>query len=286
MNILISMRPRQWIKNLVVFAALIFSRNLFMAEPFIKTFLGFILLCLLSGTVYLFNDIADREKDLAHPLKSKRPIASGRLSIKSTAISGGLISIIALFLGFLLEPKFFLIALVYFGLMIGYSFWLKRLVIIDVLVIAFGFLLRAVAGAVIIRVEISVWLFICAFLLALFLVLGKRRHELVLIGVEGREVLSHYSQGILDQLISVTTAAVLVAYILYTVAEATIAKFQTKWLVLTVPFVLYGIFRYLWLVYQQRLGGAPEKTLLADKPLLVDIVLWIISVVVIICGKY
>ncbi len=282
MNILISMRPKQWIKNLVIFAALIFSENLFALEPFIRTFLGFLILCFLSGAIYLFNDIADREKDKTHASKSNRPIASGKLSVKNAAISGGVICIITLLLSGLLEPMFLLLALVYAGLMLGYSFWLKKLVIIDVLVIAMGFLLRAVAGAVLIKVEISVWLFICAFLLALFLALGKRKHELVLIGVQGREVLSHYSTEILDQLISVTTAAVLVAYILYTVSAETVAKFQTKWLVLTVPFVLYGIFRYLWLVYQKKLGGAPEKTLLVDKPLLADVILWIISVIVII----
>ncbi len=282
MNILLLMRPKQWIKNLVIFAALIFSKNLFALEPFIKTLLGFLLICLLSGAIYLFNDIADREKDKTHPLKSKRPIADDRISVKNATIGGSLICVITLALSYLLNPEFFLVAIAYAGLMIGYSFWLKKLVIIDVLVIAMGFLLRAVAGAVLIKVEISVWLFICAFLLALFLALGKRRHELVLIGAQGREVLSHYSSEILDQLISVTTAAVLVAYILYTVSAETVVKFQTKWLVLTIPFVLYGIFRYLWLVYQKKLGETPEKTLLVDKSLLADVILWIISVIAII----
>ncbi len=281
MNILISMRPKQWIKNFVIFAALIFSKNLFALEPFIKTFLGFILLCLLSGAIYIFNDIADRDKDRNHSLKSNRPIASGRLSVKNAIISGSLICLITFLISGLLEPKFLLLTLIYAGVMLGYSFWLKNIVIIDVLIIAMGFLLRAVAGAVLIKVEISVWLFICAFLLALFIALGKRKHEIVLIGTESRKVLSHYSAEILDQLISVTTAAVLVAYILYTVSAKTIAKFQTKWLVLTVPFVLYGIFRYLWLVYQKKLGGTPERTLLVDKPLLIDIIIWIILVIVI-----
>ncbi|MCK4353504.1 decaprenyl-phosphate phosphoribosyltransferase [candidate division WOR-3 bacterium] len=281
-DILISMRPRQWIKNLLLFAGLIFSKNLFNINLFGKTAIAFIIWCLLSGIVYIVNDIIDREEDKLHPSKSKRPIAKGDLSVKNAVASAILIGIITLSVSFWFDPKFSLVAIGYLILILIYSFVLRNIVILDVMVIAFGFLLRVIAGAIVIKVEISVWLFICTFLLALFLTLSKRRHELVLIGTQVRGTLSHYSPALLDQLISVVTASTLLSYILYTVSPETIAKFHTKWLILTIPFVLYGIFRYLWLVYQKKLGGTPERTLLLDKSLLINIILWIISAIVII----
>lgn len=279
------MRPKQWIKNLLLFAGLIFSKNFFQPQLLTKTIFGFIIFCLLSGVVYIINDLVDIKEDKLHPVKAKRPIASGKISPQNAYLAAIIIGIVGIVASFLIEPLFFLVTVAYLILALLYSIVLKKIVILDVIVIAVGFLLRALAGTVVIGVEISVWLFICVFLLALFIGFSKRRHEIVLLesaGERHRKTLAHYSPGVLDQLISVVTASTLVSYILYTVSAETVMKFGTEWLVLTTPFVLYGIFRYLWLVYQKKLGGAPEQSLLLDKPLLIDVILWIISVIIII----
>lgn len=276
-----TMRPRQWTKNLLVFAALIFSRNLFNFSLTKDVTLAFIIFCLLSGSVYILNDLIDLKADRAHPKKSKRPLASGRLRPATAAVAGIVIVIISLSAAFWLNTLFALTALGYFILQIGYSLVLKHVVIIDVLAVAIGFVLRAIAGAEVISVPISSWLLICTILLALFLSLGKRRHEILLLednAVHHRKILYEYSPGLLDQMISVVTASTVVAYALYTMSADTIAKFHTDNLQYTIPFVLYGIFRYLYLIHQKSEGGSPERILFDDKPLLINIVLYLATV--------
>jgi 4-hydroxybenzoate polyprenyltransferase len=283
--LLISTRPRQWPKNAFIFAALLFSKNAFHLPMLGKTIAGFIVLCLITGATYLFNDIMDRNNDRIHPEKSKRPIAAGLLAVPTAAIAVAVITIVGLGVSWRIDSRFFIIAIVYLLLQLGYSTLLKHIVILDVLTITTGFVLRVLAGAVIIHVAISSWLLVCTFLLALFLALCKRRHELMLLdegAVTHRRVLGDYSIPLLDQMISVTTASTVVAYTLYTMSEQTIAKFGTERLVYTVPFVIYGIFRYLYLVHIRKAGGSPETLLLTDLPLIAGIVVWAITAAAII----
>lgn len=276
-----TMRPRQWTKNLLVFAALIFSRNLFNLALTRDVACAFIIFCLLSGSVYILNDLIDLQADRAHPKKSTRPLASGRLRPRAAAAAGVVMVIVSLAAAFRLNNVFAFTALGYFILQIAYSLLLKHVVIIDVLAVAVGFVLRAIAGAEVIGVPISSWLLICTILLALFLSLGKRRHELLLLennAVHHRKILYEYSPGLLDQMISVVTASTVVAYALYTMSADTIAKFHTDNLKYTIPFVLYGIFRYLYLIHQRSEGGSPERILFDDKPLLINIVLYLAAV--------
>lgn len=276
-----TMRPRQWTKNLLVFAALIFSRNLFNLSLGQDVLIAFIIFCILSGSVYILNDLIDLQADRAHPKKSTRPLASGRLK-PGTAIAAGLLLVtLSLATAFWLHTSFAFIALGYFSLQIVYSLVLKHVVILDVLTVATGFVLRAIAGAEVISVPISSWLLICTILLALFLSLGKRRHELLLLednAVHHRKILYEYSPGLLDQMISVVTASTVVAYALYTMSADTIKKFQTDNLKYTIPFVLYGIFRYLYLIHQKSEGGSPERIMFDDKPLLINIILYLVTV--------
>ncbi len=276
-----TMRPRQWTKNLLVFAALIFSRNLFNLSLTRDVTIAFLIFCLLSGSVYILNDLIDLQADRAHPKKSTRPLASGRLRPRTAAAAGLVIVMVALAVAFRLNTVFALTALGYFILQIAYSLLLKHVVIIDVLAVATGFVLRAIAGAEVISVPISSWLLICTILLALFLSLGKRRHEILLLednAVHHRKILYEYSPGLLDQMISVVTASTVVAYALYTMSADTVAKFHTDNLKYTIPFVLYGIFRYLYLIHQKSEGGSPERILFDDKPLLINIVLYLATV--------
>ncbi len=282
--VLASLRPRQWVKNLFVFGGLIFAQQLFF-PPAVWTALGaFAIFCGLSGAIYLLNDVADRDKDRLHPDKRLRPIASGRLSVPAAVaaalvlIGGGLAA--ALWL----SPPFAAVALAYVVLLSAYSAWLKHIVIVDVLVVALGFVLRAVAGALVISVAISGWLLICTILLALFLALGKRRHEVLALGEEAarhRPILAEYSAALLDQMIAVVTASTVTAYALYTMSPETVAKFQTPLLPVTLPFVLYGIFRYLYLLYRRQLGGNPSDIVLRDRALLLNTLLWLAVVLVI-----
>lgn len=286
-NLLISLRPEQWTKNLLVFAALIFSEKTLLYDPrAVLTAVGaFIIFCVLSGVVYLVNDVMDREIDRRHPLKSRRPIATGALSVGTALIAAAVVGAVALGAALALSTGFGIVALLYLALQLLYSGPLKHIVILDVLTLAIGFVLRAVAGAVAINVVISHWLFVCTILLALFIALAKRRHELLLLG-EGaashRPILGEYTPYLLDQMISVVTASTLIAYIFYTISAETVAKFGTEWLGLTIPFPLYGIFRYLYLVHQREGGGSPADLLLNDRPLLACVVLWVVAVVAII----
>jgi len=276
-----TMRPRQWTKNLLVFAALIFSQNLFNTSMLRDSTIAFVIFCLLSGSVYTLNDLLDIKQDRLHPKKSKRPLASGKLKPASAIIAGLLLVTLSLANAFWLNTNFGLIALSYFILQIAYSTILKHVVILDVLAVSIGFVLRAIAGAEVIDVPISSWLLVCTILLALFLSLGKRRHEILLLeenAANHRKILYEYSPGLLDQMISVVTASTVVAYALYTMSAETITKFQTDNLKYTIPFVLYGIFRYLYLIHQRSEGGSPEKILLNDKPLLINIILYLTTV--------
>jgi len=239
----------------------------------------------LSGAVYLMNDIADREIDRRHPLKARRPIASGALPVATAAVASAVLAAGGFAASVALGWKFAAVAGAYLVLQALYSGPLKHIVIIDVLTIAGGFVLRAVAGAVAVDVEFSHWLLVCTTLLALFIALAKRRHEIVLLaaGASGhRPILGEYSAYLLDQMIAVVTASTLIAYIFYTISPETEAKFGTTWLGLTVPFPLYGIFRYLYLVHQREGGGSPADLLLTDRPLLVCVALWAIAMVLII----
>jgi 4-hydroxybenzoate polyprenyltransferase len=285
LHLLLSLRPAQWTKNLVIFAGLLFGRRLFEPVAVAKAIAAFAAFCALSGVVYLLNDIADRDSDRQHPLKAKRPIASGALPVPIALGAAFAIAGIALAAAVAIGRGFAVVAAVYLTLQIAYSGTLKHVVIIDVLTIAIGFVLRAVGGAEAVNVEISHWLLVCTILLALFIALAKRRHEIVLLAggaTSHRPILGEYSAYLLDQMIGVVTASTLISYIFYTISPETQAKFGTPWLGLTIPFPLYGIFRYLYLVHQREGGGSPADLLLADRPLLICVALWAIAVALII----
>jgi 4-hydroxybenzoate polyprenyltransferase len=287
LSLLSSLRPSQWSKNLIIFAALMFGQRLLDPRSFAYAGAAFVIFCALSGVVYLINDVADREADRRHPVKMHRPIASGELPVRVALGAALAISLVAVGSAFWLRPLFGVIAVSYLGLLALYSGPLKHVVIIDVLTIAIGFVMRAAAGAVAIDVPISHWLYVLTILLALFLALSKRRHELVLLADRAtghRRILEEYSPYLLDQMISVVTASTLVAYAFYTVSPETQAKFGTDLLGLTLPFPIYGIFRYLYLVHQKEGGGSPAEMLLTDRPLLVCVGLWALAVAIIIYG--
>lgn len=284
-HVLQSLRPAQWSKNLLVFAGLLFGRRLLEPAAILDAALAFAVFCDLSGLVYLVNDLADREADRQHPIKAQRPIASGALPVP-VALSVALgLGAAGLALAYIVGPAFAGVAAAYLGLQVLYSFGLKHVVIIDVLTIAVGFVLRAVGGAVAVHVDISHWLLVCTILLALFIALAKRRHEIVLLSAGAashRPILGEYSPYLLDQMIGVVTASTLISYIFYTISPETQAKFGTAWLGFTIPFPLYGIFRYLYLVHQREGGGSPADLLLTDRPLLACVALWALTVALII----
>ena len=287
-QLLISLRPHQWTKNLVVLAPLIFAERLFDGPSLVAAAKAFAIFCLLSGAVYLVNDLIDVERDRWHPIKRDRPLASGKLSPAVASVAAVTIVVVGLTGAFLLGTRFGIAALVYFLMMTAYSLALKNVVILDVLVVALGFVLRAVAGALAIDVVFSNWLLVCTLLGALFLALAKRRHELTLLAgeaAEHRRILGEYSPYLLDQMIAVVTASTLVSYAFYTLAQETVDRFGTDRLIWTLPFVLYGIFRYLYLVHQKEEGGSPTKVLLNDKPILATVALWAASVIALIYYK-
>lgn len=276
--IFISLRLQQWIKNLFLFAALIFSGHLFVLNDVIVTTIGFLLFSLLSGAAYLYNDITDIKQDRNHPVKALRPLPSGMLSKDVALIAAAVLAGISLLLGFLLNREFGVVLLLYAALNVFYSHKLKDIVILDVMTIAAGFVLRVVGGAALIQVPTSEWLIICSVLLSLFLGFSKRRTELLMVTGESnttRSVLGHYSPHFLDQMIGIVTASTVMSYALYTISEETVRKFGTQNLIYTVPFVLYGIFRYLYLVHKRTQGEDPTRTLLTDVPLLINLFLWI-----------
>ena len=286
-SVIRSLRPEQWTKNLIIFGGLLFGQRLFDLPSVLYATAAFAVFCALSGVVYLLNDVADRDADRRHPRKRHRPIASGELSTSIALAAAAIIGVGGLAVAFLLRREFGYFAAAYVGLLALYSGPLKHVVIVDVLTIAIGFVLRAAAGAAVIDVPISNWLLFITILGALFLALSKRRHELVLLADDAtshRPILQEYTPYLLDQMIAVVTASTLVAYAFYTVNPETVEKFHTNHLGLTLPFLLYGIFRYLYLVHQKEGGGSPAEMLLNDRPLLTCVALWALAVALIIYG--
>jgi 4-hydroxybenzoate polyprenyltransferase len=280
-DVLVSLRPEQWSKNLLVFAGLLFGGQLLTGVEVLRAFGAFAVFCALSSAVYLLNDVADREGDRRHPLKRLRPIAAGLVPVTTACWIAGALAAGGVGAALALGPGVAVTAALYFGLLLTYSFTLKHVVIMDVLTIAAGFVLRAVAGAQAVEVPISQWLLVCTTLLALFLGLSKRRHELTLLAegaAEHRRILGEYSPYLLDQMIAVVTASTLIAYSVYATSDDTAMRLGTTRLGATIPFVLYGIFRYLYLVHQRRGGGNPSAMLMTDGPLLTCVALWAVTV--------
>ena len=281
--LLVSMRPKQWMKNVLIFTALIFDEKLLDLQAFLVTCAGFILFSLVSSSVYLLNDITDVEADRQHPKKKNRPIASGDLNISTARWAVVVLLLVAIALAYILSPGFCLLLLIYLILNLIYSRWLKHIVIIDVFVLASFYVIRVVAGLTLIEVtRFSPWLYVVTTLLALYIGLGKRRAELTLLsdGAQShRKVLDGYSLPLLDQYITIVSATTVVAYSLYTFSAPNLPANHA--MMLTIPFAIYGILRYLYLIQNKQGGGAPEEELLSDRPLQVTILLWGLVVVLI-----
>src|SRR4051794_29440055 len=276
-----ALRPRQWVKNFVVLTPVLFSRNLLNSAPLSRELLAFGLFCCVSSSVYLLNDIADREEDRFHPLKCCRPIASGRLGVVWAWAAMIILLGFGVTAGFGMSRTFGAILGGYWLLNLLYSTVLKKTVILDVFGIALGFVFRAAGGAAAIQVEMSEWLLVCTMLLALFLGFSKRRHELVLLGEKAtshRQVLSQYNTRFLDMMIGIVTASTVMSYANYTASAETIARFHSRGLIITLPFVVYGIFRYLYLVYHKADGGDPSESLLGDWPTWINLALWVLTI--------
>jgi 4-hydroxybenzoate polyprenyltransferase len=276
-----TLRPRQWTKNAFLFAALVFDGKLFHLPDFLRTLAGFGLFCLISSAVYIFNDLLDVESDRQHPVKKNRPIASGKLPVSVAVVAGIVLVLFTLTAGYLLAWQFALTLLVYFAMMLAYSKWLKRILILDVLILAAGFVLRVHAGTTLIMVErFSPWLYVLMTLLALYLGFGKRRAELALLAKTAtgyRQVFDSYTIPLLDQFITIVSGTTIVAYSLYTFFRPA----APESLMLTIPFVVYAIFRYLYLVQVKQIGGEPEEILLSDHPLQISILLWGLAILIV-----
>lgn len=286
-ELLLALRPGQWTKNLLLFAGLIFGQKLLNPSDVATAAAAFGLFCLFSGVVYLINDIRDRDADRLHPKKSKRPIASGAISAGTASAFAAVLAAVSLGAAYALDRQFFLVGLAYVALLVTYSIWLKHSPVLDVLVIAFGFVLRAFAGSVVLHVEFSHWLLVLTLLLALFLATGKRRAEYVALAGDAaahRRSLEHYSLPMLDQMLSVVMACTLLAYAFYTISPETVAKFGTDHLLMTFPLPIYGLFRYLYLIHRGDGGGNPSDLLLSDRPLQLCVVIWAVLVAAIIYG--
>jgi 4-hydroxybenzoate polyprenyltransferase len=282
-----AMRPQQWTKNGLVFAALVFDRKFTDFSTVMVSILAAICFCAASSTIYLINDVRDIERDQLHPRKRYRPIASGRITPRQALIAAAVLEIFSITIAVLISPAFALIILGYLVLMVAYTLELKQLAIIDVFAIAAGFVLRAAGGAIAIDVPVSPWLYACTMLLALLIGFGKRRSELASLGgnaIAHRPSLGEYTLVLLDQYLSILAAATVIAYSLYTFDAAAVPRNHA--MMLTIPFVVYAIFRYLYLVQRSELGGTPEALLFADKPLLISIIGWgIASAIIILLTK-
>lgn len=272
------MRPHQWTKNGFIFLPLIFAQKIFHLPSVLKCLEAVAIFCLLASATYLINDIVDLNADRRHPVKRYRPLAAGLISPRVAKATAALLLFSSLLWGLFIGTDFFLVLIIYLGIQLAYNYVLKGKVILDIFCVSSGFFLRVVAGAVAIHVLISHWLIICTISISMFLSLAKRRNELMLLGQADaenhRKVLSEYSPYLLDQMIGVITATTLLSYMLYCISPQTIAKFHTEHLIYTFPFVLYGIFRYLYLIHKKDQGASPEKVLLTDLPLLVSVILW------------
>lgn len=283
-DLLEAARPQQWIKNLLLLAPLLFAKKLKDGTKVEEALAAFGIFCALSTGIYLLNDLADRERDRKHPVKCRRPIASGRLGIPLAVAAITILLVAGLVAAYLLSAPFAAVSSAYVLMNVAYSFALKEVVILDVMIISFGFVLRALGGALAIDVEISPWLILCTILLSLFLAFSKRRRELQLLALDAsdhRAALKEYSVPFLDQMISITTSATLVCYSFYTISPEVEEKLGSRHLFLTIPFVLYGIFRYLYLVHQRGEGDNPASSLLTDRPLLICVALWACAVALI-----
>ncbi|MGW6193644.1 decaprenyl-phosphate phosphoribosyltransferase [Bacillus cereus] len=273
------LRPKQWTKNLLVFAALVFSIKQVSLTMVAQATICFALFCAISGCVYILNDFMDIEADRQHPVKRYRPMASGALNPYFAITAGGVILVASLVVSYVLNPLLCLVLAVYFTLNVAYSIRLKHVVIIDILIIAAGFVLRALAGGLVIQVPFTPWFLLCTLLLSLFLAINKRRHELVLLQANKgshRKVLESYSPALLDQLSTIVTSATIVTYAIFTFNAG-----KNIYLMWTIPFVIYGIFRYLYLVHMEDKGGEPDKVLLEDQHILITVLLYAITVIII-----
>ena len=281
------LRPAQWAKNLFVLAPLVFAQGLLEGDRLLRGVVAFAIFCAASSTVYLFNDLRDREADRQHPLKRHRPLAAGTLPVWVAVAAMAVLLVVTAAGGAWLGAAFLVVVALYLLLNLAYTLGLKRVVILDVMIIAVGFVLRVLAGGAAVGVEVSRWLLLCTIFLALFLAFSKRRHEIELLREKAagqRRVLDHYSPAFLDQMINVVTASAVVSYALYAVAPETTQRFHTEDLVYTIPLVLFGIFRYLYLVYQRPGEDSPTEAILHDPPFLINLLLWGLAVVWIVYG--
>jgi 4-hydroxybenzoate polyprenyltransferase len=273
-----TMRPKQWTKNVLIYAGLVFDGQLFVFDSFLRTTISFILLCLTASTIYIINDLVDLEADRQHPRKKFRALPSGQLPVALAVVAAVIIPTFSLIGAYLLRPQFAVVLIIYFILHVLYSFVLKNVVIIDILTVTAGFVLRVAAGVVIVQVEnFSPWLYACTGLLALFLVIGKRRQELVMLAENAHNIritYKDYNLPLLDDMLRMVTTSTFVAYLLYTIEAPTIKVANTNIALVTVPFVVYGLFRYMYLINVKGEGSAPDEVLLSDMPLLLSIILW------------
>ncbi|MFQ6007754.1 MAG: decaprenyl-phosphate phosphoribosyltransferase [Candidatus Zixiibacteriota bacterium] len=277
-------RPTHWLKNGIILLALIFAGELSNLKKVEQSLAAIAIFCLLSSAVYTFNDLIDREQDRKHPLKRFRPLASGEISTTMATLMILILTGIALVGAMLMNMNFFMISIVFIALNLLYTVWLKNIVIVDVMTVALSFVVRAYAGAFAINVPASKWMLINTLLLALFLGFGKRRHELLLLehkAAAHRKILVKYSPYLLDQLIAVVTPSVLVMYMLYSFSPEVSLKLGTQNLFATIPFVVYGIFRYLYLIHKEEKGGSPTRVLISDRPILVTVLLWLVAAIVV-----
>jgi len=277
-------RPTQWLKNGILLAPLIFAGEITHRAKVVEALLATAIFCALSSAIYVFNDIVDCDKDKLHPLKKERPIASGAISRPAAVVLMVILIAIGIAASWFFNSKFLALAVTFTALNLLYTIWLKNIVIVDAMTVAISFVIRAYAGAFAINVPISKWLVINTLALALFLAFGKRRHELVFLdetAAAHRKALIKYSPYLLDQLIGVVTPTVVVMYMLYSFSPEVSQKLGTENLFLTIPFVVYGIFRYLYLIHREAKGGSPTKVLLTDTPILLTVVLWILTVIVV-----
>jgi 4-hydroxybenzoate polyprenyltransferase len=283
-----SLRPDQWIKNAFVLIPLVFAKRLLSLPNVLEGLTAVVVFCLLSGATYLINDLMDLKTDQLHPLKKHRPLASGHISVSAAKWTASLLLVLSLLLGSFLGKGFLFVLLTYLAIQFLYNLNLKEVPILDIFCVSAGFFLRVIGGGIAVNVSISNWLIICTISIAMFLTLGKRRSELTFMGAEKaclhRKVFVHYSHHLLDQMISIVTAVTLLSYMLYCISPQTIAKFHTEHLIYTFPFVLYGIFRYLYLIHKKYQGESPGRVLTSDWPLLLSVVLWVICCVLIIYG--
>ena len=280
-----TMRPRQWTKNVFIYAGLVFDGQLLVLDSFLRVTVSYALLCLIAGTIYIINDLVDIEADKLHPTKKNRPLPSGQLSKQVAIAAAVVIPIFTIIAAASYSRAFAGILIAYFVLQVLYSFWLKNVVLLDILTVTAGFVLRVAAGVVVVRVaNFSPWLYACMGLLALFLVIGKRRQEMLLLAGNAQNVRSTYKEynlPLLDEMLRLVTTGTFVTYLLYTVEATTIQIANTNLALITVPFVLYGLLRYLYLIHVKNEGGAPDEVLLRDRPLLASVLLWGLTFVII-----